>query len=164
MRKLPLSQLLNWPLDFVPPQECPQGEVRPSQPLKQPRVEKWWHGNLQYVTWALVILLQVGCVKPGSWEVTFEGYFEGLNNNQYYCIARSFEGSRGHQHWFQGLVNPLTKGDRADYVVTTFKRILKFLKTEWYFYWSYARSYVFYLWKAKFCLILVFAFILGVYF
>jgi hypothetical protein len=77
-----------------------------------------------------VILLQVGCVEPGSRDVTFEGCFEGLNDEQYYCTAKPIQGSRGHQRWLEGPVNPLTKEDRAEYVAATVKRILKFLKME----------------------------------
>ena len=77
-----------------------------------------------------MILLQVGCVEPGSREVTFEGCFEGLNDDQYYCMVRPIKGSRGHQRWLEGPVNPLTKADRADYVAATIKRILKFLQME----------------------------------
>ena len=77
-----------------------------------------------------MILLQVGRVEPDSREVTFEGSFEGLNDDQYYCMVRPFKGSRGHQRWLEGPVNPLTKADRADYVAATVKRILKFLQME----------------------------------
>ena len=77
-----------------------------------------------------MILLQVGCVEPGNREVTLEGCFEGLNDEQYYCMVRPIEGSRGHQRWLEGPVNPLTKADRIDYVAATFKRILKFLQME----------------------------------
>jgi len=38
-----------------------------------------------------VILLQVGCVKFGNSEVTFEGCFEDHNDDQYYCMARSIK-------------------------------------------------------------------------
>jgi hypothetical protein len=93
-------------------------------------VEQRWHGNLQQDARALVILLQVGCVEPGSREVTFEGSFEGLNDEQYYCMVRPIVGSRGHQRWLEGPVNRLTKAHRADYVATTLKRILKFLQME----------------------------------
>ena len=77
-----------------------------------------------------MILLQVGCVEPGNREVTFEGCFEGLNDEQYYCMVRPIEGSRGHQRWLEGPINPLTKADRIDYVAATVKRILKFLQME----------------------------------
>ena len=77
--------------------ERPQEEVGPSQPSKQPRVEHRWHGNLQQDARALVILLQVGCVDPGTRDVTFGGIFEGLNNDQYSCCLRPIKGSRGHQ-------------------------------------------------------------------
>ena len=48
-----------------------------------------------------MILLQVGCVEPDNREVTFEGCFEGLNDEQYYCMVRPIEGSRGHQRWLE---------------------------------------------------------------
>jgi len=69
-------------------------------------------------------------VDPGTQEVTFEGSFEGLNDDQYYCIVRPIKGSCGHQRWLEGPVNPLTKADRAEYVIATVKQILKFLKME----------------------------------
>jgi hypothetical protein len=77
-----------------------------------------------------VILLQVGCVEPDTREVTFEGCFEGLNDDQYYCIVKPIEGSRGHQRWLEEPVNLLTKADRAEYVAAIVKRILKFLQME----------------------------------
>ena len=131
--EFPLSQLPDQPLlplGLAPPQEHTQGEAGPSRPPKQPRVEQRWHGNLQQDARALVILLQTGCVEPNSREVTFEGSFEGLNDDQYYCMVRPIKGSRGHQRWLEGPVNPLTKAERAEYVGNTIKRILKFLKME----------------------------------
>lgn len=128
-----LSQLPDQPqlpLDLSLLHGRPEDEAGPSRPPKQPRVERRWHGNLQHDARALVILLQVGCVEPGSREVTFEGCFEGLNDEQYYCMVRPIEGSRGHQRWLEGPVNPLTKANRADYVAATVKRILKFLQME----------------------------------
>jgi hypothetical protein len=131
--ELSLSQLPDEPLllrDFPSPYEHPRDEAGPSRPPKQPRIEQRWHGNLQRDARALVILLQVGCVEPGSREVTFERCFEGLNSDQYYCMVRPIKGSRGHQRWLEGPVNPLTKADRAEYVAATIKRILKFLQME----------------------------------
>ena len=126
--QLPIKPHLS--LSLAPPHGHPQEEAGPSRPPKQPRVERQWFGNLQRDARALVILLQVGCVEPGSREVTFEGYFEGLNNDQYSCCFKPFKGSRGHQHWLEGPVNPLAKADRADYVAVTIRRILKFLQME----------------------------------
>ncbi len=77
-----------------------------------------------------MILLQVGCVEPESREVTFERCFEGLNVDQYYFMVRLVKESHGHQRWLEGSVNPLTKADHTEYVATTIKRILKFLKIE----------------------------------
>ena len=128
-----LSQLPDQPqlpLDLSLLHGRPEDEAGPSRPPKQPCVEKRWHGNLQPDARALVILLQVGRVEPGTREVTFEGCFEGLNEEQYYCMVKPIEGSRGHQRWLEGPVNPLTKADRADYVAATVKRILKFLQME----------------------------------
>ena len=131
--ELSLSQLPNLPPEPVistPLRVHPQDEAGPSRPLKQPRVERRWHGNLDVNARALVILLQVGCIEPGTREVTFEASYEGLNNNHYFCMPRPVEGSRGHQRWLEGPVNPLTKAERADYVAATIKRILKFLQME----------------------------------
>lgn len=108
----------------------PRDEAGPSRPVKQPRVERRWHGNLQSDARALVILLQTGCVEPGTREVTFEGIFEGLNEDQFYRVNRPVEGSVGHQRWLEGPVNPLTKAQRADYIASTIKRILTFLQME----------------------------------
>ena len=127
--ELSLSQLPDQPLllrDFRRPRE----EAGPSRPPKQPRVERRWHGNLDADARALVILLQVGCVEPGTREVTFEASYEGKNKDQYFCMARPMEGSRGHQQWLEGPVNPLTKAGRADYIANTIGRILKFLQME----------------------------------
>ena len=46
----------------------------------------------------------------------FGEIFKGLNDNQYSCCLRPAKTSRGHQCSLEGLVNPLTKGDRAYYV------------------------------------------------
>ena len=94
-----LSQLLIQPLlplSLAPPHGRPQEEAGPSRPPKQPRVKHRWFGNLQRDSRALVILLQVGCVEPGSREVTFEGYFEGSNEDQYTCCLKPIKRSRGH--------------------------------------------------------------------
>ncbi|MBE3102956.1 MAG: hypothetical protein IMZ40_01840 [Bacilli bacterium] len=131
--ELSLSQLPDQPLlprDFLLSHERPKDEAGPSRLPKQPRVERRWHGNLLEDARALVILLQVGRVEPGSREVTFEGCFEGLNIDQYYCMVKPIEGSRGHQRWLEGPISPLTKADRAEYVAATVKRILKFLQME----------------------------------
>lgn len=131
--ELSLSQLPIQPSQPVissPLPHHPRDEAGPSRPLKQPRVERRWHGNLQRDARALVILLQVGCVEPGTREVTFEGSFEGLNEDHYFCQARPIEGSGGHQRWLKGPVNPLTKAQRADYIANTVGRILKFLQME----------------------------------
>lgn len=128
-----LSQLPNQPLVPLvpaPPYFRPQDEAGPSRPLKQPRVEQRWHGNLLRDARALVILLQVGCVEPNSREVMFEACFEGLNDDQYFGCIRPVRGSRGHQRWLKGPLNPLIKADRADFVAATLKRILKFLQME----------------------------------
>jgi hypothetical protein len=131
--ELSLSQLPNQPslpMNLVPLQGRPREDVGPSRPPKQPRVEQRWYGNLQQGARALVILIQVGCVEPGSREVTFEGSFEGLNDDQYYGCIGPVKGRSGHQRWLEGPVNPLTKADRADYVAATIRRILKFLQME----------------------------------
>lgn len=121
----PLQPAISSPLPYHP-----RDEAGPSRPLKQPRVERRWHGNLQRDARALVILLQTGCIEPGTREVTFEGSFEGLNEDQYFGVARPVEGSVGHRRWLSGPVNPLTKDQRADYVANTIKRILEFLQME----------------------------------
>lgn len=123
-----LSQLPSRPP--LPPHERPQEEAGSSRLPKQPRMEQRWHGNLQHGARALVILLQVGCVESGSQEVTFEGSFEGLNDDQYYGCLKPIKGVQGHQRWLEGPVNPLAKADRADYVANTVRRILKFLQME----------------------------------
>jgi len=128
LSQLPIQPLL--PLSLAPPHGRRQEEAGPSRPPKQPRMEHRWFGNLQQDARALVILLQIGCVEPGSREVTFEGYFEGLNDDQYSCCLKPVKGSRGHQRWLEGPVNPLAKVDRADYVAITVRRILKFLQME----------------------------------
>ena len=89
--EFPLSQLpeQGFPLlELAPAHERPQDEAGPSRPPKQPRMEQRWHGNLQPDARALVILLQVGKVEPNGREVTFEGYFEGLNDGQFYCLGK----------------------------------------------------------------------------
>jgi hypothetical protein len=129
-QELSLSQLPDQPL-LPMAVGLPQDEAGPSRPPKQPRLELRWHGNLQSEARAMVILLQVGSVEPGGREVTFEGCFEGLNNEQYmYCMSRPIRGSPGHQRWLKGPVNPLTKAERVEYVARTVGRILKFLKME----------------------------------
>ena len=131
--ELSLSQLPVQPLRPVvsaPLPSYPRMEAVSSRTAKQPRIEQRWHGNLQQDARALVILLQVGCVEPGTQEVTFEGSYEGLNEDQYFCMVRPIQGNTGHGRWLEGPVKPLTRADRADYVAKTIERILKFLKME----------------------------------
>ena len=118
------------PLSSAISRERPEDVAGSSCPPKQARIEKQWHGNLDREARAMVILLQVGCVEAGTKDVTFEGCFEGLNVDQYFCMATPVEGSRGHQRWLEGLVNPLLKANRAEYVATTIKRILEILQME----------------------------------
>lgn len=110
--------------------ERPQEEAGPSQASKRPRLNHQWYGNLQPSARALVILLQVGSMEPGSKELTFEGSFEGLNDDQYSYCLKPVKGSNGHQRWLEGPVNLLAKEDRAEYVALTVQRILKFLQVE----------------------------------
>ena len=102
----------------------------PSHPLKKSRIHNRWHGNLDKDARVLVILLQVGCIELGTHDVTFEGTFEGLNEDQYFCLVKPSREDEGHQRWLKGPVNPLTKAERADYVANTMRRILKFLQME----------------------------------
>ncbi len=94
--ELSLSQLPDQPLvprDLVRLHERPEDEAGPSRLLKQPCVERRWHGNLHEEARALVILLQVGCVEPGSCKVTFEGSFEGLNRDKYFGMVKPIKAS-----------------------------------------------------------------------
>ena len=131
--ELSLSQLPVQPSPPTAPMPLlyhPRDEGGPSRPLKQPRMEQRWHGNLRSDARALVILLQVGCVEQGTQEVTFEGSFEGLNEDQYHHVRRPIEGSVGHQRWLEGPVNPLARAQRADYIANTIRSILRFLHME----------------------------------
>jgi len=38
--------------------------------------------------------------------------------------------NRSHTHWLEGLINPLTKADRVDYIATIVMHIFKFLSIE----------------------------------
>ena len=120
---------------FLPPSsaplhERPQEEAGSFRPWKQPRVKQRWYENLQRNNRALVILLQVGCVEPNTRDVTFEGIFEGLNDDQYFCCLKPIKGSRGHERWLEGPVHSLSNVDRADYIAIVLQRILKFLQME----------------------------------
>jgi hypothetical protein len=128
LSQLPIRTLL--PSSTAPLHERPQEEVGPSRPSKQPRVEQRWHMNLQQDARALMILLQVGCVEPGTRDVTFGRIFEGLKNDQYSYCLRPMKGSRGHQRWLEGRVISLSKADRADYIAVILRWILKFLQLE----------------------------------
>ena len=131
--ELSLSQLPNQPSQLAissPLPLHPRDEAGPSRPLKTPRIEQRWHGNLDRDARALVILLQVGCVEKGTRDVTFEASYEGLNEDQYFCMMKPDREGTGHQRWLKGPVNPLTKAERANYVANTVRRILKFLQME----------------------------------
>ena len=131
--ELSLSQLPDQPSQPAISRPLPNylaDEAGPSRPLKKPRLDRRWHGNLDQNARALVILLQVGCVEPGTHDVTFEASYEGLNEDQYYCMVRPDKEGIGHQRWLKGPVNPLTKAERADYVANTIRRILKFLQMD----------------------------------
>ena len=128
LSQLPIRTIL--PSNTAPLHERPQKEAGSSRPSKQPRVEQQWHRNLQQDARALVILLQVGCVEPGTRDVIFGGIFEGLNNDQFSCCLRPVRGSRGHQRWLEGPVISISKADRADYIAIILRRILKFLQLE----------------------------------
>jgi len=95
-----LLQLLNQPLlplDLALFYERSKEEAEPSRPPKQSRVKQRWHMNLQPNARALVILLQIGCIELGNREMAFEGCFEGLNNDQYFCMVEPIKGSCDHQ-------------------------------------------------------------------
>lgn len=126
--ELSLSQLPEQPSDLPPPQGHRQEDAGPSEQRKRPRLEQLWHGNLQDDAQALVILLQHGSVEPGGRDVFFEGCFEGLNRDQYFCMVRPIEGSPGHQRWLKGPVHPLPRIERTAYVARIIQRILEFLE------------------------------------
>jgi hypothetical protein len=84
--ELSLSQLPDPPLQLLQPPT--RDEAGPSERRKRPRVEQFWHGNLQDNARALVILLQVGSVEPGGHEVTFQGHYQGSNLDQYRGTSR----------------------------------------------------------------------------
>ena len=65
-----------------------------------------------------------------GFKMTFEGSYEGLNDDQYFCMVKPIQGNSSHGRWLEGPVNPLTKAERADYVARTIGRILKFLQME----------------------------------
>ena len=111
----------------LPRQHLRNDEAKASRPLKQPRIERRWHGNLDANARSLVILLQIRCVEPSTRDVTFEATYEGSNRDQF---ARPVEGMPGHQHNLKGPVNPLTKAERSSYVAATIKRILDFLQMQ----------------------------------
>ena len=124
-----LSQLhicIFLPLSQTPQHERPQEEAN----VKATSCEQRWHDCILQDARALMILLQVKCVEPNTRNVTFGGIFEGFNDDQYSCCLRFIKGSRGHQGWLEGPVNPLTKVDRPDYLTLILRRILKFLHIE----------------------------------
>ena len=127
-----MSQLPQHPLHFQEPmvsRRPPPVEVGPSkQRLKKPCLDQLWHGNLQDDAQVLLILLQRGSVEPGGREVFFEGCYEGLKKDHFYCMVRPMVGSRGHQQWLQGPVNHLPRMHRTTYVTQTLKKILEFLE------------------------------------
>ena len=77
-----------------------------------------------------MILLQVGYIEPDIRDITFEGIFESLNDDQYFCCLKSIKSTRGHQCWLKDPVYSLFKADRADYIAIILRRILKFLQME----------------------------------
>ncbi len=97
--KFSLSQLPEQPRqpsDLPPPQRHQQGDAGPSKQRNRPRLNQLWHGNLQEDAQALMILLQHGSVESVGRDVFFEGCFEGLNMDQYFCMVLPIEGSLGH--------------------------------------------------------------------
>ena len=79
-----VSQLSDQPLRLPHPSYIRlQDEARPSERRKQPRINQFWHENLQEDSQAMMILLQVGSVEPGGHEVTFHDQFQGSNADEY---------------------------------------------------------------------------------
>lgn len=129
--ELSMSQLPDVPLHSTQPsptQMRQRSEPGGSSRLIRPRLHQIWHGNLQADARAMVILLQVGSVEPGGREVTFQGYFEGLNNDQLmYCLV-PIQGGRGHTRFLEGPVEPLMQYERDAYIGHTIRRIIRFLR------------------------------------
>jgi hypothetical protein len=127
--ELSLSQLPEQPLQLSQPSRCrPQDEAGPSEQRKRSRVDELWHGNIQEDSRVMVILMQVDSVEPRGHEITFHGHFQGPNANQYRGINSPRQGDLGHYQYLSGLVYPLSRDQRAAYIVVTVKRILEFLE------------------------------------
>lgn len=141
--ELDLGAPPRWP-DHVPPQPSRSSSTRSSQPpppqirqrseaglgnarLIRPRYDQLWHGNLQPDARAMVILLQVGSVEPGGREVTFQGYFEGLNSDQTMYCPVPVRGGGGHTRFLRGRVEPLVQYERDAFIGYTVRRIARFL-------------------------------------
>jgi hypothetical protein len=75
----------------------------------------------------LVILLQVGSMEPGGHEVTFQGYYQGPNLDQYCETSQHQVGDRGHHQYLDGPVFPLPRDQRAAFVTLILHQILEFL-------------------------------------
>jgi hypothetical protein len=76
----------------------------------------------------MVILLQVGSVKPGGHEVIFQGHFQGPNVNQYQGTNLERQSDHGHYRYLSGHVYLLNRNQWAAYVAAMVQKILEFLE------------------------------------
>jgi hypothetical protein len=57
-------------------------------------------------------------------ELTFQGYFQGSNADQYQGPSSPSQGGLGHYRYLNRHVYPLSRDQRATYVAATVQRIL----------------------------------------
>jgi hypothetical protein len=73
---------------------------------------------------ALVIVLEAEVMLVEGHQVVFEGCFKNTNADH---MVTCLSDDTGHHLWFQGLLNHLGGGRRANYIAEVFRRILEFL-------------------------------------
>jgi hypothetical protein len=76
----------------------------------------------------MVILLQMGSVELGGYEVTFHGHCQESNVNQYQVTNSPIQGDLGHYQYLSMHVYPLSRDQRAAYIAAMIQQILEFLE------------------------------------
>jgi hypothetical protein len=75
-----------------------------------------------------VILLQVGSVKPGGHEVTFQGHFQGPNVDKYQGPNSPRQGDLSHYQYLSEFIHPLSRDQQVAYIAAMVQQILELLE------------------------------------
>jgi hypothetical protein len=76
----------------------------------------------------MVILLQVGSIKPRNHEIIFQVHFQGPNVVQYRGTNSPRQSDLSHYRYLSKSIYSLNRDQRVAYVVARIQQILEFLE------------------------------------